>query len=193
MSPSSLTGRDITESVLRQVEIRRSSLSPIEMRTSRLAPAGPDTSSLGPGGLRQSTLSVVDRLETELGARETERGTLVSLPGDVLFDFDEADIRPDAATTLARLAELIRHKRPDRVLVEGHTDAKGSDAYNLELSLARARAVEDWLVQKERLDPAPIRIEGFGEKRPVAPNTGPDGADDPQGRQRNRRVEIVLQ
>jgi outer membrane protein OmpA-like peptidoglycan-associated protein len=131
-------------------------------------------------------------LKSELGARETERGTLISLPGDVLFDFDKYAIRRDARPTLARLAELIRQMPEGRVLIEGHTDAKGSEAYNLKLSERRAEAVAEWLGVQEGIDTTRLDRRGLGEARPAAPNTRADGRDDPEGRQRNRRVEVIL-
>ena len=68
----------------------------------------------------------------------------------------------------------------------------GTDAYNLKLSEARARTVRDWLA-KQKLIPASTPIRGLGKSMPVAPNTTPDGKDDPEGRQRNRRVEVVFE
>lgn len=76
--------------------------------------------------------------------------------------------------------------------IEGHTDSKGSDSYSQEQSERRALAVKDWLVRQAGSTPARLTARGLGETRPVAPNTRPDGSDDPAGRQRNRRVEVVL-
>jgi len=78
------------------------------------------------------------------------------------------------------------------VRIEGHTDAKGSEAYNKQLSIRRAESVKSWLIEKEGLGDRSFSTEGFGAKKPVAPNVKPDGSDDPEGRQKNRRVEIVL-
>ena len=124
---------------------------------------------------------------------ETDDGVRAALPSDVLFDFDSAVLRPEASSTLDRLADGIRERTPARVRVEGHTDAKGSDAYNLDLSNRRAGAVLDYLSDSGEIEGGMMRAEGFGEARPVAPNAKPDGSDDPEGRQRNRRVEIVLE
>ena len=76
-------------------------------------------------------------------------------------------------------------------MIEGHTDSKGTDEYNQKLSEARAATVRDWLADKGFV-PAATPIQGYGEKRPVAPNATPDGKDDPVGRQKNRRVEVVF-
>lgn len=76
--------------------------------------------------------------------------------------------------------------------VDGHTDAKGDDAYNQALSERRAAAVKAWLAGNARIPADHMGTRGYGETRPVAPNARPDGADDPAGRQRNRRVEIAV-
>lgn len=142
--------------------------------------------------LTATATTAVAALKSELGARETERGTLISLPGDILFDFDKYAIRREARPTLAKLAELIRRTPEGAVLVEGHTDAKGSDAYNLRLSERRAEAVAGWLGEQQGVDPTRLEERGLGEARPAAPDTRPDGSDDPGARQLNRRVEVIL-
>lgn len=149
-------------------------------------------STLGAGARGASDLRVVEALKSELGAVETDRGTLVSLPGDVTFDFDRATLRGEAIATLDRLAELIAASGGDgRIMIEGHTDARGEEAYNQRLSEQRAEAVKAHLVSKG-VDAARIETRGLGMTRPVAPNARPDGSDDEEGRQRNRRVEVVL-
>jgi outer membrane protein OmpA-like peptidoglycan-associated protein len=111
----------------------------------------------------------------------------------VLFDFDKATIRPQAATALHAVAEIIKGKGQGRVVrIDGHTDSKGSDTYNQKLSERRADSVKQWLSQKEGLGNLRMTTHGFGAKKPVAPNAKPDGSDDPGGRQKNRRVEILL-
>jgi outer membrane protein OmpA-like peptidoglycan-associated protein len=78
------------------------------------------------------------------------------------------------------------------VRVEGHTDAKGSDEYNQALSERRAASVRTWFVQAAKLPAKSVTAVGFGERQPVADNEKPDGSDDPEGRQKNRRVEVVV-
>lgn len=129
-------------------------------------------------------------LLTELKARRSDGAIVIDLPADVLFDFDKATLRADAEPALTRAAEVLRSYPDAQVSIGGHADAKGDDAYNQALSMRRARAVAD------RLGAATDRslgAEGFGETRPVAPNARPDGSDDPEGRQKNRRVEIRIQ
>ena len=122
----------------------------------------------------------------DLGAKETDLEVRVELPADVLFDFDKADIRGDAATALANVATIIRAYPSGSAALEGHTDAKGDDAYNQRLSERRAESVRRWLADKERIDAGKLSARGWGERRPVATN------DTDQGRQKNRRVEVVI-
>jgi outer membrane protein OmpA-like peptidoglycan-associated protein len=132
-----------------------------------------------PKGIQAVRATAVSRCEQRL-----------SVVADALFDFDKANLRPDAEETLTAAApEIAKLGKPTRI--EGHTDAKGSDAYNLRLSEARATTVREWLAGRGFV-PATTPIKGFGKSRPVAPNTTADGKDDPQGRQKNRRVEVVF-
>ena len=128
----------------------------------------------------------------DIQVKETKSEIRIELAADVLFDFDKADILPKAEEALKQVAGVIREKAKGVVQIEGHTDSKGSDAYNQKLSERRANAVKDWLVSKEGLKNVRFATRGFGAKRPVAPNSKPDGSDDPDGRQKNRRVEIVV-
>lgn len=149
-------------------------------------------STLGAGEQTTSSLSAVAQLQSDLGATQTARGTLIALPGDVLFDFDKATIRPDARASLDKLAALIKAQNPPTTAIEGHSDTKGDDAYNQRLSEARAMAVRDYLIGVRTVDGTKLTTKGLGELRPVAPNATADGGDDPAGRQKNRRVEIIL-
>ena len=141
---------------------------------------------------RSSVDVQIAEILSEFDTAETTEGSVVTLPEDVLFDFDRADLKPAATATLGRLVEAIQLAGDRRVTIRGHTDARGADDYNQDLSDRRAAAVRDAFlplgVDGGRLDAA-----GFGETQPVAPNEAPDGTDDPAGRQRNRRVEIVLE
>lgn len=128
-----------------------------------------------------------------LALSETDTEIRIELAADVLFAFDRSDIQSEAGAALAEAAAVIGERSRGPVRVEGHTDGKGDDAYNLALSQRRAAAVRDWLVQKEGLSQTEFIVAGLGESRPVASESNPDGTDDPQGRQRNRRVEIRMQ
>ena len=136
-------------------------------------------------------MSGLDALVDELDARVTDQEIIVPLPADVLFDFDRSDIRPEAIPTLQTLVRLIASTGSGPIRVEGHSDSKGDDAYNQTLSEQRAASVGTWLsshgVAGDRL-----RTSGRGETQPIANNEMPDGSDNPQGRQENRRVEVVI-
>ena len=127
-----------------------------------------------------------------LDLKETATEVRIQLAADVLFDFDKADILPKAEPALTHVAKVIREKARGQVRVEGHTDGKGAADYNQRLSERRAEAVKGWLVDHEGLRRVTFVTRGFGAERPVAPNAKPDGSDDPAGRQKNRRVEIIV-
>lgn len=133
----------------------------------------------------------VAELLSELDAAPTDEGDLVTLPEGVLFDFDSANLKPEASATLDGLAEAAVLAQDRAVDIRGHTDSRGADDYNLDLSRRRAEAVRDYLAGRG-VDPARMTAEGLGEAQPVAPNEQPDGGDDPAGRERNRRVEVLL-
>jgi len=128
----------------------------------------------------------------DLGAKVTPEEIRIELSADVLFDFDKSDLKPDATGSLAKVADVINAYPAAPLLIEGHTDAKGTHPYNVTLSETRAAAVKSWLVQHAGVDPARIKTSGAAETKPVAPNTLPNGADNPDGRRKNRRVEITL-
>lgn len=115
----------------------------------------------------------------------------ISVGGDALFDFDRSELRGDATETLEKLGPVIRKFGTHPIEIDGHTDAIGSLSYNQQLSEARAETVKGWLVKRDFI-PASTPIKGYGKTRPIAPNNNPDGRDNPTGRQRNRRVEILI-
>jgi len=120
----------------------------------------------------------------ELNAQQTNRGLVLTL-GDVLFETGKATLLPGAQRAIDKLAEFLEENPERKVLIEGHTDNVGSITYNIDLSLRRAQAVKNALVAKG-IDPGRILAHGYGEAYPVAPNK------DAAGRQRNRRVEIIV-
>jgi outer membrane protein OmpA-like peptidoglycan-associated protein len=108
-------------------------------------------------------------------------------PGDVLFDTDQATIRPDAAKALHAIALKIQAASPTAKLrVEGHTDDRGDATYGLRLSERRAQAVALYLIKTEHFATARITTKGFGETAPAVPNTSD------ANRQKNRRVVITV-
>jgi outer membrane protein OmpA-like peptidoglycan-associated protein len=143
--------------------------------------------------LQRKQLQIEETARKELQIKETEEAVTMKLEGDVLFDFDKAEIKPEAEQTLDKVGSVISQFPEGKVLIEGHTDSKGSPDVNLELSKRRAEAVKGWLVKKKGVPESIITTRGFGETKPVALNTNPDGSDDTQGRQQNRRVEITVE
>jgi len=118
-----------------------------------------------------------------------------TLNADVLFAFDKATLKPEADDVLRAFLEQVLKQFPSgaRFRIEGHTDAIGTDRYNATLSQRRARSVEAWLLRRARIARRLVTTAAFGKTRPIAPNVQADGSDDPEGRQRNRRVEIVVE
>ena len=113
------------------------------------------------------------------------------LSSDVLFDFGSATLRPGAEAALQAILAQMRAVYPyPAIRVEGYTDSIGTVAANEALSRARAESVRQWLIGAG-IPPQVITPQGFGEQRPVAPNTLPGGADNPAGRAQNRRVELI--
>jgi len=162
----------------------------------------PGTASLtsGPVSLTSGTTSLTSGTSVQLvypgqalTVRDSPTELRILLAADVLFDFDKANIRPDAAATLRQAVAKMKAARPHSAIrIEGYTDAKGADAINLRLSQQRAEAVETWLIQNAGMSVSAFAPKGYGAARPVAPNRKPDGQDNPAGRQLNRRVEIVV-
>ena len=128
----------------------------------------------------------------DLGAKVSATEIRIDLSADVLFDFDKAEIKKEAEAELQKLATVIKSHPDAQVTIEGHTDGKGTDAYNNSLSEKRAVAVKTWLTTNVQANAAKISTRGLGKTKPVAHDTKPDGSDDPEGRAKNRRVEIVV-
>jgi outer membrane protein OmpA-like peptidoglycan-associated protein len=127
----------------------------------------------------------------DLTVRREGEDVRVSMAGDVLFDFDKADIRAAAESTLQEIARLIASIADGRTVIEGHTDSKGAVAYNQALSERRAKAVMAWL-EAHGIDKSKLAVAGMGSRHPVAPNKDENGLDNPEGRALNRRVEFVF-
>jgi outer membrane protein OmpA-like peptidoglycan-associated protein len=122
----------------------------------------------------------------------TVNSNVISLPDDVLFEFGKADMRPGAVITLQDAAKIIRQRSVTAARIEGHTDAIGTFEANKKLSQQRADAVRAWLTGPGGLDNVKFTTVALGASESVAPDTHPDGTDNPEGRAKNRRVTIVL-
>ena len=120
------------------------------------------------------------------------RGLAVRLPGP-LFTFGSSDLNISASESIRRLASILNrnYAANRRLVVEGHTDSLGSAEYNLSLSRWRAEAVKDELIFSG-VPGSRIDVAWYGESRPLMPNKNPDGSDNPEGRDRNRRVEVLI-
>lgn len=118
--------------------------------------------------------------------KEESRGVVITLSGSVLFATGKWELLPIAKERLAEVTKAIMDQGFKRLVVEGHTDSRGSDSKNLELSMRRAEEVRGYLVS-QGIPPAKITAVGKGEMRPVAPNSTPEG------RANNRRVEIIVE
>ena len=128
----------------------------------------------------------------DMAVKQSRTEVRIELASDVLFDFDSAEIQPKARQTLARIAKFIGGSAKGQVRILGYTDGKGSATYNQGLSERRAQSVKRWFVDKDGLRKVDFATQGFGARNPVAANTKPDGSDNPEGRKKNRRVEIII-
>jgi peptidoglycan-associated lipoprotein len=127
------------------------------------------------------TILVLDRKATGLTFRLE----------NIYFGYDSAVIRKEAALELDRLVTLLNDNSDLTIEMGSHTDSVASDAYNIELSQRRAESTVNYLIKKG-IDPARLVAKGYGESKPIARNTNPDGTDNPVGRQRNRRTEFKI-
>ena len=124
------------------------------------------------------------QLNEILQTRDTVSGLIVDMP-DVLFETGKATLKPGARERLAKVAGIILAYPDLRLKVEGFTDSVGSDEYNLKLSEMRAAAVRDYLIS-QGVPVNKVVAQGFGKANPIASN------ETPEGRQRNRRVDLVV-
>jgi len=131
-------------------------------------------------------------LDGSVSTTESEREVEVTLSADVLFAFDKASLTVKARSRIGEVAARIRRAKARQVRIEGYTDSKGSNAYNLHLSRRRAAAVAGAVRRQLGSATPPLRDRGRGEANPIAPNTKRDGSDNPRGRARNRRVTVVI-
>jgi outer membrane protein OmpA-like peptidoglycan-associated protein len=136
----------------------------------------------------QRTKDALDRLAAANSAnvKQEERGTVITLSGNVLFASGKSDLLPGAQSSLNQVADALKDQSDKNILVEGHTDSTGSAALNTQLSQARAQSVATYLISRG-LPREQVTPQGFGPSRPVADNATPEG------RANNRRVEIVIQ
>jgi len=129
-----------------------------------------------------------EEMQKDIEGAKIERvgeGIKITFDSGILFDFDKSDLRPAAQTNLTKLAEILNKYSDTNILIEGHTDSKGSDDYNMTLSRSRAQSVANY-VAGLGVDPGRFTTTGYGESQPIATN------DTDDGRQQNRRVELAI-
>jgi outer membrane protein OmpA-like peptidoglycan-associated protein len=135
----------------------------------------------------QKSNEALERLAAANAAniKHEDRGTVITLSGNVLFASGKSALLPGAQNGLDQVAEALKAQDDTKLLVEGHTDSKGNDASNQALSQARAEAVQSYLITRGIASDR-ISSAGLGSSRPVADNASAEG------RANNRRVEIVV-
>lgn len=126
----------------------------------------------------------VEQTLTNLGARESDRGFVLTL-SDIQFQRDESELSAATMRKLYPLATLMKDEAQRNIIIEGYTDSVGPEDYNARLSERRAMAVRDFLVSAG-IDPRRISVRGYGEEHPIASN------DTESGRRENRRVEVIV-
>lgn len=127
-------------------------------------------------------------IEKEVAGVEVERvgeGILLTFDSGLLFGFDSYQLTATTKTNLDKLAGILEKYKDTEILIEGHTDSKGTDSYNQTLSKNRAQSVASYLSQKG-IAGNRVKTNGWGESKPIA------GNDSDAGRQQNRRVEVAV-
>lgn len=127
-------------------------------------------------------------MERDLEGAKVERigeGIKITFDSGLLFDVDKAALKTKSKENLGELAVILNKYDDTEILLEGHTDATGSEEHNLELSRARAQSVANYLAEQQ-VKATRFTIMGYGESQPIASN------DTPDGRAGNRRVEVAI-
>lgn len=117
--------------------------------------------------------------------RREGNNLILSMPELILFDFNKYEVKEGIKSSLRTLAKALGENRDIKIKIDGYTDFIGSEGYNLELSVNRAKAIKTYLMNQGAIENN-ISIEGYGKQNPVASNTTAEG------RSRNRRVEFII-
>ena len=139
----------------------------------------------GRADAEQRATDAQDALAKLAAVKQEDRGLVITLSGSVLFPSDQSTLLPEAQARLGQVADALLANRQRKATVEGHTDSRGSDSHNLDLSQRRADAVRSFIVSRG-YDATLISAVGIGKGRPVADN------GTAEGRANNRRVEIII-
>lgn len=137
-----------------------------------------------------------DALEAELisASKEEEKAVIPDkyfVVENILFGFDKSNLERELLPELNKLVKHLKGNPEIKAQIGGHTDHKGPESYNLQLSKKRSQSVADYLI-RQGIDPGRLIVKGYGESHPIAPNTFPNGTDNPLGRKLNRRTEIKI-
>ena len=162
----------------RQAALQQQRLAEAETEKARQAAAKAESEKA------QLRAQLLDQLNSILQTRDSARGLIVNM-SDVLFDTGSSALKPGAREKLAKISGILLAHPGLTLQIEGHTDSVGSDEFNQQLSERRADTVRDFLAE-EGVPASSISAKGFGKSQPVASN------DTAEGRQRNRRVELVV-
>lgn len=168
--------------IVKEVEVIREVVKEVPVAMAAPEPGNPDLD--GDGVINEKDKCP----DTPRGAKVDGDGCVVEQTltlRDVTFEFNSSRLTMNGKRLLDSLVAFLRSEKTVNAVVEGHTDSKGSDAYNLKLSKARAESVRTYLIQ-QGIAAERLQAEGFGESRPVATN------DTDEGREANRRVEFVI-
>lgn len=133
----------------------------------------------------KSRVELISTLSRLTKVREEARGVIVTLPGNIYFNVNKANVKPAMQMQLTKIAKTLAAVPDQKLLIEGHTDSDGPNEYNLSLSESRAESVKKILLAGE-VGAERMEIKGYGESKPIADNSTP------AGKAQNRRVEIVL-
>ncbi len=129
-----------------------------------------------------------EEIEQDIEGARVERvgeGIKITFASGILFDVDKSNLQAEAQKNLAELATILNKYDETKILIEGHTDATGSDDHNMDLSIRRAQSVANFL-EKQTVMPTRFTVMGYGEDQPIATN------ENSAGRAANRRVEVAI-
>jgi outer membrane protein OmpA-like peptidoglycan-associated protein len=156
------------------------------LKVSQAAPA-PTPGEKGPADQEAMAREALDKLNTGgVTVHEEARGTVIMLPGAVLFSTGKSTLMPGAKERLNKVADVLKDYPNKKIVVEGHTDSTGKAATNDRLSQQRAESVKDYLMTRG-VPSKQVTTKGFGASHPIATNTTAEG------RAENRRVEIIIE
>lgn len=147
---------------------------------------------LGGQSASQVSFQAGSQVNSQSSSQPKYQTVTLNLRSDVLFEFSNASLKSGAAETLRDVAKMVRQRPAATVVIRGYTDSIGTEQANMALSLQRAESVRDWMVKKASIPAKQLSVQGLGARDPVAPNTAPDGSDNPSGREQNRRVTVAV-